>query len=139
MSDLPGDFPTDDSGQVQPQVPIVPLIAPSPKEQREAFAPAEVLPAAEEAETHKEEVESWLERLERGEDIHLPQPVVDDQSGQVLVEPASLEHPEIVLPVTEAAIKRALHMKVWDSLLWLAEWSKRIIKMFPGRVFYRSE
>ncbi len=134
MSNLPGDLPSDDDQPVQQ--PVAP--APTPKEQRDAFVPSEVVRPPEAAETHEEEVEGWLERLERGEDIHLPQPVTDDQTGQVLVEPASLEHPEVVLPVSEAVVKKGLHMKVWDSLRWLAEWSMRILKMFPGRVVYRE-
>ena len=85
-------------------------------------------------------MESWLERLERGEDINLPQPVTDDQTGQVLVVPArQTQPPEMVLPVTEAAVKKGLHVKIWDSLRWLAEWSMRIFKMFPGRVVYQRE
>ena len=125
MSDLPAD---------QGNLPVAPVSG--PKEQKDAWAPSEVVRPAEKAETHEEEVEGWLERLERGEDIHLPQPVVDDQTGQVLVAPASLEHPEIVLPVSEEVVKKGLHMQVWESLRWLAEWSWRIFKMFPGRVVY---
>ena len=133
MSDLPGD-----DSQIQPQPPIIPT--PGPKEQKDAFAPSEAVRPLEAAETHEEEVESWLERLERGEDINLPQPVTDDQTGQVLVAPArQTQPPEMVLPVTEAVVKKGLHVKIWDSLRWLAEWSMRIFKMFPGRVVYQRE
>ena len=133
---LPTDLSTDDNGQSQSQLPAAPVSG--PKEQKDAFAPSEVVRPAEAAETHEEEVAGWLERLERGEDIHLPTPVTDDQTGQVLVEPASLEHPEIVLPVSEEVVKKGLHLKVWDSLRWLAEWSLRVWKMFPGRVVYKD-
>lgn len=130
MSDLPGQDDTNNTSSVSSTGSIS-------KEQKDALAPSEVVRPAEEAETHEEEVEGWLERLERGEDIHLPQqPVVDDQTGQVLVAPASLEHPEIVLPVSEEVMTRGLHVQVWESLRWLAEWSWRIFKMFPGRVVY---
>ena len=109
-----------------------------PKEQKDGFAPSEVVAVPEAAAAHEEEVAGWLERLERGEDIHLPQPVTDDQTGQVLVAPASQAHPQIVLPVTEETVKKGLHMKVWDSIRWLAEWSARVIKIFPGKVMYKD-
>ncbi|OGY17987.1 MAG: hypothetical protein A2784_04865 [Candidatus Chisholmbacteria bacterium RIFCSPHIGHO2_01_FULL_48_12] len=126
MSDAPAD---------QGNLPVAPVSG--PKEQKDAFAPSEVVRPAEAAETHEEEVEGWLERLERGEDIHLPQPVTDDQTGQVLVAPASPPAGgEIVLPVSEEGVKKGLHLQVWDSLRWLAEWSLRILKMFPGRAVY---
>ena len=63
---------------------------------------------------------------------------MDDKRGQVLVAPASAAHPQIVLPVTQDVVKKGLHMKVWDSLRWLAEWSTRIIKMWPGKVMYKD-
>lgn len=129
MSDVPGQDDTSNPSSVSSTGSIS-------KEQKDAFRPSEAVRPPEEAETHEEEVEGWLERLERGEDIHLPQPVVDDQTGQVLVAPASLEHPEIVLPVSEEVMTRGLHVQVWESLRWLAEWSWRIFKMFPGRVVY---
>lgn len=138
MSDLPGgNQPADDQQQIQQ--PVTPVSV--PKEQKDAFVPSEIArPAEESAEIHEEEVESWLERLERGEDINLPQPVTDDQTGQVLVAPARQTQPaEMVLPVTEAVVKKGLHVKIWDSLRWLAEWSLRIFKMFPGRVVYQKE
>jgi hypothetical protein len=132
MSDMPGQDDTNNPSSVG-------SISSVSKEQKDALAPSEIVGPAEEAETHEEEVEGWLERLERGEDIHLPQPVVDDQTGQVLVAPAGPPvGGEIVLPASEEVVKKGLHLQVWESLRWLAEWSLRIFKMFPGRVVYGS-
>ncbi len=135
MSNLPGD---DQSTQQLPPEPV--QQAPVAKEQRDAFG-GEAPRSAEwqEEEPGKEEVESWLERIERGEDINLPQPVTDDQTGQVLVSPAQPKEPQIVLPVTQVVVQKGLHMKIWDSVRWLAEWSLRILKMFPGRAVYKEE
>ena len=135
MSDLPGGNQlTDDQQSQQPITPVSVL-----KEQKEGFVPTEVVPPVElREEEHGEEVEGWLERLERGEDINLPQPVTDDQTGQVLVTAAKPKDPEIVLPVTAAVAEKGLHMKVWESMRWLAEWSLRILKMWPGRAVYRE-
>lgn len=134
MSDLPAD-----DNQVQPQPPVGQPIVPAPKEQKEGFGSGEVAPTLEMGEeAEEEEIESWAERLERGEDVNLPAPVTDDQTGQVLVAPAKPSEPDLVLPVTEEEIKKGLHLKIWESLRWLAEWSMRVFKMFPGRVVYKD-
>ena len=36
--------------------------------------------------------------------------------------------PTIVLPLTEEEIKKGLHAQIWDSILWLATWCKKIAK-----------
>src|SRR3990167_456125 len=99
MSDLPGD-----DNQLQPQSPVAPVA----KEQKDAFVPEVDRPAEVREEAPEEEVESWVERLERGEDINLPAPVVDDKTGQVLVEAARAEEPDLVLPITEVEARRGL-------------------------------
>jgi hypothetical protein len=86
-----------------------------------------------------EEVEGWLEKLERGEDVKLPQPITDDQD-QPLVEPSGthIEEENIILPTTETSLNQGLKAKVTSSARWLAEWALRLIKKFPGRVFYKN-
>src|SRR3990172_6736934 len=87
--------------------------------------PSETAPIVETREPEKvpEEVESWLEKLERGEDIKLPQPVTDDQ-GQTLVSSAEpdVTEDQIVLPVSEDSVTTGQKASVSDSVRWLAEW-----------------
>ena len=74
------------------------------------------------------EVESWMEKLEKGEDINLPQPVTDD-FGQTLVQPAVPQKPKIILPMTEEEINIGLTKKIVNSIRWMAEWCLRLFKM----------
>jgi hypothetical protein len=119
----------------EPQVP-------TPKEQKEAvsrlFAEKEKYPVVERPTTP--EVPPEIEHAEAiaGAEIQLPQPVTDDQTGQVLVTSTAAAQPKIVLPLTEEEIKRGLHLKVIDSFRWLAEWCQRLIKIFHGRVAYHQ-
>ncbi len=107
--------------------------------EKEAFVTAE--PVAEvielkEPDSVPEEVAGWVEKLERGEDINLQQPVTDH--GQVVVSSSQPSGVKIVLPLTQDAVQQGLHAKIVDSMRWLAEWCIRIIKKFPGKVFYRK-
>ena len=88
-----------------------------------------------EPETLPEGVAGWMERIERGEDINLPQPVT--YNNQTLVTASSPQSVSVVLPLTKNGLERGLHLKVVDSLRWLSEWCVRIIKKFPGKVLYR--
>lgn len=89
------------------------------------------------------EVESWLEKVEQGDESRLSQQVKDD-SGQVLVANATDDLSEdntndvVVLPLTEAQIEQGLHMKVYESMRWLAEWCVRVAKLLGHRVRYRQ-
>lgn len=120
----------------QPQVP-------SPKEQKEILSRMEQgvdwekVPVVERRAEVGAEVKDWMEKLEEGEDIQLPQPVTDD-AGQVLVQAAANQQPKIVLPLVEEKYKIGLKSSISDSIRWLAEWCKRLLKMFPtGRVVFR--
>jgi hypothetical protein len=84
------------------------------------------------------EVKDWLTRLETGEEIQLPQPVTDD-SGQPLVSPTTPQQVTVTLPLTEEEMKFALHQKVIESVRWLAEWTKRLLKIAGGRFIYKSK
>src|SRR5687767_10707705 len=79
-----------------------------------------------------QEVDGYIERVEKQVEIpqdvaHVIQPVsppstpspITDPSGQVVMEPAKLEQPEIDLPLTEAEVREGLHHKVIDSFRWL--------------------
>ena len=82
------------------------------------------------------EVKDWLTQLEAGEEIQLPQPVTDDQ-GQVIVDTAAPQQVTITLPLTEEEMARALPLKIIYSLRWLAEWTKRLVKIVGGQFSYK--
>ena len=97
-----------------------------------------------------QEIDSYLERVEKQVEISqdiagvvkpsgqvkMPQTITDDQ-GQVVAQAVG-DEPPINLPLTEEQVRDGLHHKVIDSVRWLAEWSVMIIKKYPGRVFYRN-
>ena len=82
------------------------------------------------------EVKDWLEKIETGAEIQLPQPVTDDQ-GQVIVSPAAPQQVTVTLPLTEEEMSGALHLKIVYSLRWLAEWMKRLLKIAGGKFSYK--
>lgn len=82
------------------------------------------------------EVKDWMTKLETGEEIQLPQPVTDD-SGQPLVSPPAPQQVTITLPLTEEEMKFALHQKVVESIRWLAEWTRRLLKIAGGKFIYK--
>jgi hypothetical protein len=86
------------------------------------------------------EVEGWLEKLER-EDSQLPQPVIDDATGQVVLDDVTAQTSQfkVVLPLTKEEVQKGLHHKVMDSVRWLAEWCLRMVKMFGNKVAYRRQ
>lgn len=84
------------------------------------------------------EVKDWLTKLETGEEIKLPQPVTDD-AGQVMLDNAAPQQVTVTLPLTEEEMNRALHVKIIYSLRWLAEWTKRLIKIVGGKFLYKPK
>jgi hypothetical protein len=117
----------------EPQVPL-------PKEQKDVVSRLfpEKHPVVERPTTP--EVPPEIEHVEAvpGAEIQLPQPVTDDATGQVLVTSPAATQPKIILPLTEEEVERGLHLKVIHSFRWLAEWCRRLIKVFHGRVVYRQ-
>ena len=79
------------------------------------------------------EIAGWLERIEKG-DIYLAKPVIDDQTGQVLVTAPSAKKPKITLPLTKQKLIYGLKQKTTEAIRWLAEWCLRLIKMRPTEV-----
>lgn len=84
------------------------------------------------------EIPPGVEKMEAvpGAEISLPQPVTDDQ-GQVIVDTPTPQKVTVTLPLTEEEIRRGLGLKVVDSLLWLAEWTKRLLKIVGGKFVYK--
>jgi len=71
-----------------------------------------------------------------GEEITLPKPITDS-SGQPILDNIAPQHVTISLPLTEKEMQRALHLKIIYSVRWLAEWTKRLTKIFGGKFLYR--
>lgn len=114
--------------------------APSAKEQKEILSRLfpEKHPIVERPVTP--EIPPEVEKVEAvaGAEISLPQPVTDD-TGAVIVDTPTPQQPAITLPLTEEEIERGLGYKITYSIRWLAEWCKRLLKIFGGKFIYRPE
>lgn len=135
MADLNSDnqntLPSQNLTQAQPNGSLS-YQQPAAKEQKEAFVipiegSKEVIIEYKEPEPAKE-VAEWVEKVPEKEEIKLPEPIYD-QSGQVILDNATPQKPQITLPLDDQGVKSGLKQKVQDSLRWLAEWCLRIIKM----------
>jgi len=130
---LPNPQMTDDTG---PSAGFTPTGAGERKEAvvpvPEKAPPVEKTPGKEAA----PKVKDWLTKLETGEEITLPQPVTDD-AGQVMLDNIAPQQVTVILPLTEEEMSRALRVKIIYSLRWLAEWTKRLIKIVGGKFLYR--
>jgi len=84
------------------------------------------------------EIPPEIEHVEAiaGEEITLPKPITDS-SGQPILDNAAPQQVTITLPLTEEEMQRALHLKIIYSLRWLAEWTKRLIKIVGGKFLYK--
>jgi len=71
-----------------------------------------------------------------GAEITLPQPITDT-GGAVILDNAAPQQVMITLPLTEEEMQQALHLKIIYSLRWLAEWMKRLLKIFGGKFLYK--
>jgi hypothetical protein len=150
MADLPNDpiLGTSQSGlndnQNQPASPslggsVIPS-APAGKERVDSGGKQEVTPITEFTRNVdlEPEVEGWLEKLEK-EDAQLQQPVVNQQTGKVILDNSHLPTGfKVILPLTKDEVEKGLRLKVVDSMRWLAEWCIRLIKMFGNKVAYRK-
>lgn len=99
--------------------------------------PAEVveLPESPELEV-KPDLNGYIENIEKAaEDAPL---VVDDYTGQILLNPAQQTPKTIVLPLTEAQVSEGLQHQVWESVRWLAEWCVRQMKLVQGQVKFKN-
>jgi len=83
------------------------------------------------------EVGEFMEPVPDPQEFTLPTPV-EDEFGEILLESTQIAKPNIILPIDDQEIEKALHQKVVDSIRWLAEWTKRVILMYPKRVFFKK-
>lgn len=83
------------------------------------------------------EVESFVERAETSG--HLPQEITiaGDQVSTTPIQKVS-KQPVIVLPISEETEKKGARKGLKFSIRWLVEWSRKIMKMFVGRVVYKE-
>jgi hypothetical protein len=83
-------------------------------------------------------VKDWMTKLEAGEDISLPQAVTDDQ-GQVLADNAAPQQVVVTLPMSEEQIEKALKQKIVESVRWLGEWMRRVVRIVGGTFNYKTK
>lgn len=83
--------------------------------------------------------EAGVEQI--SETVTLPQPV-SDLTGMVHAGPTtpiSTQQPlTIKVPLTDDQIQKALHQKIYDSILWLAYWCVRQVKIAHARITGRE-
>jgi hypothetical protein len=82
------------------------------------------------------EIKDYVTKVETAAEVTLPQPVTDD-SGQIIVDTTAPQSVTVTLPLTEEETKRGLQHKMVDSLRWLAEWCRRLLKLTGSRFVYR--
>ena len=85
------------------------------------------------------EVEGWIEHLKQEGEIKLPEPIKDDQGNIMMAEaPAQVVNDKLVVPMTQAGVGQGLKQPVTSSARWLAEWIKRLVKVFGGKIAYKK-
>lgn len=96
------------------------------------------VPIVEFGKTREIEEQEELSELKK-EELELEKPVTDDQ-GQVLVTSPAAQTPKIVLPLLEETYlnPKNWHRPVVEALRWLLEWTKMIIKKYPGGIVFRQ-
>ena len=82
------------------------------------------------------EKQGYIEKIEK--EAELAGGVTDDYTQRVLLGSSGDPNAPVVLPLSEEELKVALHMKVWQSIRWLAEWCVRQAKMLGGRAEFKS-
>jgi hypothetical protein len=83
------------------------------------------------------EVESYLQKVEQQVDLAPPEVVIADGSQ---TQPAGYQYPSqpvVVLPITQEEEKLGAKKSPKFSLRWLVEWSRRLMKIFVGKIIYR--
>ena len=83
------------------------------------------------------EVDGYLKEVGHREEL-LPQEVVINDPNALHQPTPYLAQPVVVLPITPEVEKQGAHQPVLFSVRWLVEWSRRIMKVFSGKVIYRE-
>ena len=105
---------------------------------KETIAPGDKFPVVETGITTPE-VSAEAQHIEvvTGEEIVLPQKVIDENTQEELVTNTAPQQVTIKLPLTGQQMDQALHLKIVYSFRWLAEWMKRLLKIFGSKFIYR--
>ncbi len=83
------------------------------------------------------EVESYLEKVGNNIDS-IPQEIVIADDGQSVHTKNYPKQPVVVLPITPEIEKEGEKKSTSFSIRWLVEWSKKLMKVFSGKVIYRE-
>lgn len=83
------------------------------------------------------EVESYLQKVEQ-EDIQLPDEIVIADQTQTPLASHYVRQPVIVLPITPEVEAAGASKSPVTSVRWLVEFSRKLMKMFTGKVIYRE-
>jgi hypothetical protein len=83
------------------------------------------------------EVESYIMQVENHQEQVPEEIVIGDQQA---IHPSTkyLAQPVIVLPITPEEEKKGASKGSQFSIRWLVEWSRKVMKMFSGRVVYKQ-
>ena len=83
------------------------------------------------------EVESYLQKVEDHSATAPKEIVIADGSNTQPNDHNYPSQPVVVLPITPEMEKEGAHKNPKFSVRWLVEWSKKIMKVFSGKVIYR--
>lgn len=81
------------------------------------------------------EMEKWVEPIESG--TTPPPSVVDEKTGEALIESSIPAKVEIKLPLGETAMQAKGEHNIFDSFTWLLERCARLLKLTVGKFIYR--
>ncbi len=85
------------------------------------------------------EVASWMEKVNRGEQPgKLDQVVIADKNTAPQDVSSSVSNAVYVLPLGQIQMKQGLGKSVNESVRWLAEWCKYLLKKFGGEATYQE-
>lgn len=83
------------------------------------------------------EVESYLQKVEDHTEMAPKEIVIADGTQTSPVDHQYPSQPVVVLPITQEEEKEGAKKSPKFSIRWLVEWSRRLMKMFIGKIIYR--
>lgn len=83
------------------------------------------------------EVEAYLTKVQDHTN-QVPEEIVIADDGKEISTKPYIAQPVIVLPLTEEEEKQGQNKKTTFSIRWLVEWSRKIMKIFSGKVVYKE-
>jgi hypothetical protein len=125
-----------DSSQLPHQVQDQPISYSGGGKEAEPLASSgETIPLVEVAHSPEiaPEVESWMEKVEKAQDVQLAQPVMQDDAVVVAHPSSQVVSDQVILPLTLDQIESAQKHSVGESVRWLAEWCIRLTKVLHAK------